>query len=85
MIERVEGRTDLAGLAEAVIATLERICEQVEAMALPPTTQDDPSLRQVDGLFFELKDALEPLRQALKSPAPPAVSDNEDGSPIDLL
>ncbi len=54
-------------------------------MALPPTTQDDSSLRQMDGLLFELKDALEPLRQALKSPAPPAVSHDEDGSPIDLL
>ena len=85
MIERAEGRTDLASLAEAVIPTLEEIGSKVEAIAPRPSTQDDPSLRHVDGLLLELKDALEPLRQALKSPAPPAVSDDEGGSPIDLL
>ena len=85
MIERAEGRTDLASLAEAVIPTLEEIGSKVVAIAPRPSTQDDPSLRHVDGLLLELKDALEPLRQALKSPAPPAVSDDEGGSPIDLL
>ena len=85
MIERAEGRTDLASLAEAVIPTLEGICSKVDAMALRTDAQDDPSSRQVDGFLMELKDALEPLRQALKSPAPPAVSDDEGGSPIDLL
>jgi hypothetical protein len=85
MIERAEGRTDLASLAEAIIPTLEGIGSKVEAMALCTDAQDDPSSRQVDGLLMELKDALEPLRQALKSPAPPAVSDDEGGSPIDLL
>jgi hypothetical protein len=85
MIERAEGRTDLASLAEAVIPTLEGICSKVDAMALRTDAQDDPPSRQVDGFLMELKDTLEPLRQALKSPAPPAVLDDEGGSPIDLL
>jgi hypothetical protein len=36
-------------------------------------------------ILFELKDALEALRQALKSPAPPEVAEDEDASPINLL
>jgi hypothetical protein len=49
---------------------------------IPPPAGLDP---QVDGLLLELKDSLEPLRQALKTPAPPAVEEDEGGSPIDLL
>lgn len=82
MIERAEGRTDLAGLAEAVIPTLEGICSRVEAMAL---RTDAPSSRQVDGLLFELKDALEPLRQALKSAVPSVPTDDPEARPRDLL
>jgi len=54
-------------------------------MALHTDAQDDPSSRQVDGFLVELKDALEPLRQALKSPAPPEVEEDEGVSPIHLL
>lgn len=85
MIKRAEGRTDLASFAEAVIPTLEGIGSKVDAMALCTDAQDDPSSRQVDGLLFELKDALEPLRQALKSPAPPEVEEDEGVRPLDLL
>lgn len=85
MVERADGRTDLASLAAAVIPTLEGICSRVEAIALRPSTQDDPSSRQVDGILMELKDALEPLRQALKSPPPPEVAEGDDGRPVDLL
>ena len=85
MVERAERRTDLASLAEAVIPTLERIGSKVEAMALRTDSEDGPSSRQVDGLLLELKDALEPLRQALKSPAPPEVEEDEGARPIDLL
>lgn len=85
MIERAEGRTDLASLAEAVIPTLERIGSRVEVIALRRSAQDDPTSRQVDGLLLELKDTLEPLRQALKSPAPPEVEEDERVNPIDQL
>lgn len=85
MVERADGRTDLASLAEAVIPTLEGIGSKVEAMALRTDAKDDPSSRQVDGLLLELKDSLEPLRQALKSPAPPEVEEGDDGRPVDLL
>ena len=54
-------------------------------MALRPSAQDDPALRRVDGLLFELKDALEPLRQALKSSAPPVVEEDEGVRPTDLF
>ena len=54
-------------------------------MALRTDAQDDPSSRQADGILMELKDTLEPLRRALKSPAPPEVSDDEGRRPIDLL
>lgn len=54
-------------------------------MALRTEAQDDPSSRQADGILMELKDTLESLRRALKSPASPEVSDDEGGRPIDLL
>ena len=70
---------------QIIIPALEAIGLRIDAMTARADAKGGLSSQEADGILFELKDTLEPLRQALKNPPAPEQAESLPAAPIDLL
>jgi hypothetical protein len=74
MLPRAEGRIDLARLAASAIPELENVGIALDRLKPLVGTTSAVLVDQVGVVMHQLRAALEPLRQALKSPPPDAMA-----------